>query len=84
VNELATNTICYGGGAGTLRIWQSDGLFACEVHDRGRITDPLVGRLPPPLTGESGRGLVIVHHVCDLVRVHTDATGTTVRLFMYR
>ena len=84
VNELATNTVSYGGGAGTLRVWRSDRLFACEVRDRGRITDPLAGRLPPPLTGESGRGLVIVHHVCDLVRVHTDATGTTVRLFMYR
>jgi anti-sigma regulatory factor (Ser/Thr protein kinase) len=84
VNELTTNTVSHGGGTGTFRVWRSDGLFGCEVRDRGRVTDPLVGRLPPPLTSEGGRGLVIVNYLCDLVRVHSDATGTTVRLLMYR
>lgn len=31
-----------------------------------------------------GRGLVIVHALCDLVLVHPTAAGTTVRLHMRR
>jgi anti-sigma regulatory factor (Ser/Thr protein kinase) len=82
VNELATNSVSYTDGTGTLRVWRSDGVLVCEVRDRGWITDPLAGRLPPPTTAEHGRGLVIVNHLCDLVRVHTDANGTTIRLHL--
>jgi hypothetical protein len=32
-------------------------LAFAEVTDTGRIDDPLVGRIPPPETGEGGRGL---------------------------
>jgi anti-sigma regulatory factor (Ser/Thr protein kinase) len=84
VNELATNTISHGGGTGTLRAWHTADLFVCEVTDAGRITDPLAGRLPPGPTSEGGRGLVIVHHLCDLVRLYTGDGGTTVRLYAYR
>ena len=36
VNEVATNSIRHGGGAGMLRIWQADGALICEVADAGR------------------------------------------------
>jgi anti-sigma regulatory factor (Ser/Thr protein kinase) len=83
VNELATNSVSYADGTGTLRMWQADGMLVCEVRDRGWISDPLAGRLPPLTTAEHGRGLVIVNHLCDLVRVHSDVTGTTIRLHLY-
>ena len=84
VNELATNSVSYTDGTGTVRVWQDGQVLVCEVRDRGWITDPLAGRLPPTTTAEHGRGLVIVNHLCDLVRVHSDATGTTIRLHVHR
>ncbi|WP_346121951.1 hypothetical protein [Micromonospora coerulea] len=53
------------------------------------------GRSGPPAGGSSTRDCstptppacwrpVIVHALCDLVRVHTTAAGTTVRLHMLR
>src|SRR5438045_2315788 len=35
VNELATNSVSYADGTGTLRAWQSDGFLMCEVRARG-------------------------------------------------
>ncbi|GAA1803576.1 sensor histidine kinase [Planosporangium flavigriseum] len=82
VNEVATNAVIHGGGPGTLRVWPERGSLLCEVSDPGQLTDPLAGRIPPGLDSEHGRGLLLVNYLCDLVRVHTDATSTTVRLHM--
>ncbi|NJC73610.1 sensor histidine kinase [Planosporangium thailandense] len=83
VNEVATNTVTHGGGPGTLRVWRERGGVICEVCDPGQLTDPLAGRIPPDPHSEHGRGLLLVNHMCDLVRVHTDHKGTTVRMYMY-
>jgi anti-sigma regulatory factor (Ser/Thr protein kinase) len=56
----------------------------CEVGDRGRIADPLAGRLPAPRDQRGGRGLLLVNLVADLVRVHTGETGTTIRCWFHR
>ena len=48
VNELATNSVRHAGGHGILRMWRDDGALLCEVRDRGRIDDPLVGRRRAP------------------------------------
>lgn len=84
VTELATNSVAHAGGAGTLRVWRTARHLICEIHDDGRLADPLAGRLTPAHDGIGGRGLVIVHALCDLVRVPTTAAGTTVRLHMLR
>ena len=82
VNELATNSMRHGGGRGLVSVWQENGTFLCEVHDRGRITDPLAGReLPPDLRG-GGRGLWLVNHLCDLVQVRSSEAGNVIRLHM--
>ena len=44
VNELATNSVRHGGGHGIVRVWRDEDALRCEVRDRGRIDDPLVGR----------------------------------------
>ena len=84
LTELATNSITYAGGTGTLRVWQTAGAIVCEVRDGGRLTDPLAGRRPVAYTSDHGRGLMIVNYLCDLVRVHTDESGTTIRLYVNR
>jgi anti-sigma regulatory factor (Ser/Thr protein kinase) len=67
VNELATNSVVHGGGGGTVRIWAEPGHVGCETSDAGQIVDPLAGRTPVPLTGESGRGLLLVNRLADRV-----------------
>ena len=82
VDEVATNSVLYGGGKGVLRCWESDGVLMCEVRDRGRIKDPLVGRIRPAVDDVNGRGLWIANQVCDLVQVRSDTSGSVVRLHM--
>ncbi|HKG02005.1 MAG TPA: ATP-binding protein, partial [Conexibacter sp.] len=84
INELATNSIRHGGGAGTLTIWETSSALVCEVTDAGRIDHPLAGReLPTP--GQIGRyGLWIVNRLCDLVEQRTLPHGNLVRVSMAR
>lgn len=82
VNEAAANSIVHGGGHGVLRSWSEDGSFVCEVRDRGRITNPLVGRRRAALDAATGRGIWLTHQLCDLVQVRSGADGTVVRVHM--
>lgn len=82
VNEAAANSIVHGGGHGVLRAWSEDGSLVCEVRDRGRIADPLIGRRRPGLERTAGRGVWLAHQVCDLVQVRSGADGTVVRVHM--
>ncbi|MDJ0343565.1 sensor histidine kinase [Streptomyces sp. H10-C2] len=81
VNELATNAILHGGGSGTLRVWTEAGHLVCELRDRGHLTDPLVGRVPVRRATPGGRGMLLVNHLADLVRIYTTAAGTTLRVY---
>jgi anti-sigma regulatory factor (Ser/Thr protein kinase) len=79
--EVAANSIKHGGGRGTLRTWSADSSFTCEFHDSGYIEDPLVGRIRPTPEQIGGRGMWLVHQLCDLVQIRSaPATGTTIRL----
>ncbi|MFC6882600.1 MULTISPECIES: sensor histidine kinase [Actinomadura] len=81
VTELITNSIVHGGGTGTLRLWNDEGFIVCDVRDRGHITDPLAGRRPVDPATPGGRGLLLINHLADLVRVHTTPDGTTIRIY---
>lgn len=83
-SEVVGNSIRHGGGGGVLRTWLDAQGVVCEVRDRGEITDPLVGRRRPDAAAEGGWGLWLANQLCDLVQLHTDAAGTTVRLHMAR
>lgn len=82
VSEIGGNSIIHGPAGATLLTWSEDGWLVCEIRDKGHITDPLVGRVPPPLMTESGRGLLMVNYLCDLVQLKTGPTGTAIRLWM--
>ncbi len=82
VNEIATNSLKHGGGQGELRVWAEDDALVCEVSDRGRLTDPLAGRLPP--APDQGAGLWLANQLTDLVQIHSGPDGTSVRLRQHR
>ncbi|GAA1500328.1 sensor histidine kinase [Streptomyces bangladeshensis] len=82
VAELTTNSVVHGGGRGVLTVWAEHGQVVIEVRDAGRLTDPLAGRRPPERGQIGGRGLMLVHYVSDLVRVHTGDDGTSVRVYL--
>ncbi len=80
VNELATNSVRYGGGHGTLLLWREQDQLVCEVRDAGHIQDPLIGRSRPAPQQHTGRGLWLVHELCDLVQIRSSASGTVIRV----
>jgi len=82
VNEIATNSICHGGGSGRLRIWGDAGELVCQVEDQGHIDRPLAGRIAPEPGQTNGHGLWLANHLCDLVEVRSSPAGTVVRMHM--
>jgi anti-sigma regulatory factor (Ser/Thr protein kinase) len=82
VNELATNSVVHGGGRVTLRMWREPDALLCEVHDGGRIDEPLAGRTRPTPDQPAGRGLWLVNYLCDLVQIRSTPTGNVVRVHM--
>ncbi len=82
VNELVTNAVQHGGGSGDVRLWRTGAAIWCEVTDRGpglpeHIPDGY--HLPSP-QAYGGRGLWLVHQLCDRVEIRTGGAGTTVRV----
>lgn len=84
VSELGANSILHGGGGGTVRCWTTADAIVCEVADQGWIVDPLAGSRRPAPTADRGRGLWLVHALCDLVQVRSDPSGTIVRVVVRR
>jgi anti-sigma regulatory factor (Ser/Thr protein kinase) len=84
VNEVATNSLRHGAGAGYLRIWEEPDALVCEVRDEGVFDQPLAGRLRPTPAQIGGYGLWVANQVCDLVQVRSLPGGTAVRLRMRR
>lgn len=83
VDELATNSICHGGGEGVMRLWRDEDALVCEVQDRGYIAEPWIRHVRPGADLLSGRGLWLVEQVCDLVQIKSSPrTGSMVRIKM--
>jgi anti-sigma regulatory factor (Ser/Thr protein kinase) len=83
VNEVATNSIAHGGGAGVARIWREAAAIVCEISDAGVIMDPLVDRTRPSGVLADARGLWTVNSLCDLVQVRSSLeSGSVVRMRM--
>ncbi len=82
VNEVATNAVEHGTGDAHLALWTGPGSreLLCEVHDGGRLTDPLPGLRAAHPSDPRGRGLWIARQLCDLLHVWGDDAGTHVRI----
>jgi anti-sigma regulatory factor (Ser/Thr protein kinase) len=81
VDELAANSVRHGGGAGMVCVWTEGRTVVCQVSDSGFLSNPLAGRIPAPVLQIGGRGLLMVNHMADLVRIHTTPAGTTIRVY---
>jgi anti-sigma regulatory factor (Ser/Thr protein kinase) len=82
VNELLTNAVRHGGGAGRLRL-EYDGRLRCEVSDDGAgfAVDEYLGRSARPrVSATGGMGLWIVQQMTDAVTIDSGPTGTTARI----
>jgi anti-sigma regulatory factor (Ser/Thr protein kinase) len=84
VNEIATNSLRHGGGAGFLRVWEEPDAVICEVRDGGVFEAPLAGRCRPTPEQIGGFGLWMANQVCDLVQIRSVPEGSIVRLHMRR
>ena len=84
VSEIATNSVLYGGARGILRTWIDDGRLVYEISDRGRILEPMIGRVRPTAGQIGGRGLWLANQLADLVQVRSTGRGTVVRLHIER
>jgi anti-sigma regulatory factor (Ser/Thr protein kinase) len=85
VAELAANTLAHTSGPGAVTFWVTPDEVVCQVQDQGQIGDPLAGKVrPAPDASGGGRGLWLVHEVCDQVEIRTGQAGTTVRVHMRR
>ncbi|MFJ4843350.1 anti-sigma factor RsbA family regulatory protein [Streptomyces sp. NPDC088746] len=83
VGEATSNSVRHGGGRGTLRMWCTDGELVAEIRDQGLLADPLTGRRRPDPRGTTGgRGVWIMHQVCDLVEIRAVEQGLVLRLHM--
>jgi anti-sigma regulatory factor (Ser/Thr protein kinase) len=83
IGEATGNSVRHGGGRGRLRMWRTDGEIVAEISDRGRLADPLTGRRrPDPYAPTGGRGVWIMHQLCDLVEIRAAARGLVLRLHM--
>jgi anti-sigma regulatory factor (Ser/Thr protein kinase) len=82
VNELVTNAVQHGGGSGDVRLWRTPAALWCEVSDvgPGLPADRRDGHRLPPARAPGGRGLWLVHRLCDEVAIATGERGTTVRV----
>jgi serine/threonine-protein kinase RsbW len=82
INEIATNSVRYGGGAGQARLWRSDTDLWCEIIDTGRGIPPrrIYGFERPKPGHIGGWGLWLARHLCDNVDIETSRSGTRVVL----
>jgi anti-sigma regulatory factor (Ser/Thr protein kinase) len=84
LNEIVTNSLRHGGGAGTLLVWSDEDSLHAEVRDNGSLVPALAGRMRPTFTQDGGLGLWIANQMCDLVQIRTHEDGSVVRLRMSR
>lgn len=85
IAELAANTLAHTSAPGEVTFWATADEVVCQVQDQGEIGDPLAGKVrPAPDAPGGGRGLWLVHEVCDQVEIRTGQAGTTVRVHIQR
>lgn len=83
-SEVAANTLKHTGGGGTVQVWVTRDEVLCQFDDTGHIDDPLAGYGRPTGDIPGGQGLWLVNQICDLAEIRTTASGTTIRLHMFR
>ncbi|GAA3626406.1 sensor histidine kinase [Microlunatus ginsengisoli] len=80
--RLAAGSLQRGAESGRLAVWDQPDAVICELRDDVTIVDPLVGRRRPLAADIDGLWYVNQHS--DLVRLRSNADGTTVRIHVWK
>ncbi|NAS23552.1 hypothetical protein GT755_17860 [Herbidospora sp. NEAU-GS84] len=82
VHEAVVNVIEHGGGRGELTMWCDGTDLVIEVSDeKGELTAAhLRAGPPPPPSKGGGRGLWLIHQICDEVVISRRVGRSTVRM----
>lgn len=80
VNELITNAVRHGGGAGHLRLWRNGEEVVCMVTDRGEGIPAGASYARPAPNDPGGRGLWLAAELTDTIEVTSGQDGTAVRI----
>jgi serine/threonine-protein kinase RsbW len=82
VNELLTNAVRHGGGAGEVSLWCENGSVICEVRDSGTgLPVPRPDPAEPPIASEPGGwGLWLAARLTDTLELKTGVDGTSARI----
>ncbi|WP_338678013.1 ATP-binding protein [Streptomyces sp. SCSIO 30461] len=79
VNEVASNSLRHGGGAGTLRLYRSADSLCCQVTDSGAgFNDDVIPGAVPEVETSAGRGLWLVRQITDRLEVTENTVGADV------
>jgi serine/threonine-protein kinase RsbW len=78
IDEIASNAVRHGGGAGRLELWAARGWFCFRVADDGRGLPVGVRPSVPDPAQPNGRGLWIASRLADQLSVDSGPSGTTV------
>lgn len=81
VNELLTNVLKHGGGAGRMWLWPDAGWLYCKVVDEGAgIAGPLdrAGAVRPDQAALAGRGFWLIRRLIGRMRIRTGPRGTAI------
>ncbi|WP_051761044.1 ATP-binding protein [Herbidospora cretacea] len=81
VHEAVVNVVQHGGGHGDLTMWQDGADLIIEVSDeKGELSSAHVRVQPPTLPSTGGRGLWLIHRICDEVIISRHAGRSTVHM----
>jgi anti-sigma regulatory factor (Ser/Thr protein kinase) len=80
VNEITTNALHHGAAPAEIHLWTTPRALVVEVHDSGRLGDPMPGVRPPESTQRSGWGVWVARQTCEALHIWRDDAGTHVRL----
>ncbi len=80
VNEIATNAVRHGGGAGWLELRRAGDELICQITDTGRgIPAGRLNGFHRPQPGHiGGWGLWLARHLCQSIEIDTGGEGTRV------
>jgi anti-sigma regulatory factor (Ser/Thr protein kinase) len=85
VSEIADNGIRHGRPPVWVRGWLAEDTVFFQVQDQGTTPmHPLAGYRRPPISTRGGSGLWLARQFADILTTHTDANGTTVRMYFPR
>ena len=79
MTEFAMNSLSSNDGPCVVRVWRDDRALVCELTDRGRFDDPLIGRIEPG-DDAAASAAWLANEQCDLTQIRSTPGGTVIRV----